>query len=98
MSFTAEQKPGKGGVNEEFFRNIYCYLDDCERYGAKPSMVQMLMFLDGAEVSLAFPGPRWLVNPLSWAFGVVGGRWLGWVLGYKVSYEEYWSGKGKKGA
>ena len=40
---------------------------------------------------MAFPGPTWLVHPLSYAMGVIIGRWFGgYVLGYKASYPEYW--------
>jgi hypothetical protein len=50
------------------------------------------MFLDSAEVSLAFPwGPGWLMRAASYSMGVVVGRWFGgYVLGYKSSYPEYW--------
>ena len=88
------QGKGKGGgLSERFFRNIYGYLDDCERNACAPSPVQMLMFLDSAEMSLALPGPRWVANPVSWALGVVVGRWVGGVLGYKASYPEYYEEK-----
>ena len=49
--------------------------------------------LDSAEISLAFPwGPDWLMRAVSYAMGVVVGRWFGgYVLGYKASYPEYWN-------
>ena len=81
-------------MDENLFRNLYCYLDDCEKSECKPSKMQVLMFLDAAEVSPAFSGPRWLANPVSWVYGVVVGRWLGSLMGYKVSYKEYYSEKG----
>lgn len=83
--------PEAEGVNERFFRNLYSYLDDCYVQGASPSLFQLLVFLDSAETSLAFPGPGWLVRPASWLLGVVLGRWIGgFILGYRASYEEYW--------
>jgi len=72
------------------FRNIYQYLDDCWVQAVTPRLPQLLLQLDSAEVSLALPGPVWLAHPLSYAMGVVVGRWYGgYVLGYKASYPEY---------
>lgn len=82
------------------FRNIYTYLDDCYMQNVEPSLPQLLLMLDSGEVSLAFPwGPDWLMRKVSYAFGVVVGRWYGgYVLGYKSSYPEYWDdGEGRKG-
>ena len=88
-------EPEAFGANEKFFRNIYSYLDDCYSQNVTPSLPQLVLMLDSAEISMAFPGPRWLANPLSWAFGVVVGRWFGGnVLGYKASYPEYWRESG----
>jgi len=81
----------QSGISERFFRNLYSYLDDCEKQKVAPSLPQLLLFLDSAEVSLAFPGPLLLVHWASYALGVVVGRWFGgYVLGYKASYEEYY--------
>jgi hypothetical protein len=65
-----------------------------------PSLPQLLLMLDNAEISLAFPwGPDWLMRAVSYSMGVVVGRWFGgYVLGYKASYPEYWNeSDGKKG-
>jgi len=53
--------------------------------------------LDSAEVSMAFAwGPDWLMQSVSYAFGVVVGRWYGgYVLGLKISYPEYWDEEGE---
>ena len=80
------------GINESFFRNIYSYLDDCTEQGITPSLPQLALFLHNAEVSLAFPGPRWLANPLSYLFGLILGVFIGeYVFGYKRSYPEYYN-------
>ena len=80
----------KSGLDELFFRNIYNYLEDCDVQGVPPSLPQLLLFLDYAETSLAFPGPKFLMNWLSYALGVIVGRWFGgYVLGMKASYPEY---------
>jgi hypothetical protein len=88
-------------TNKISFRNIYTYLDDCYLQDVEPSLPQLLLMLDSAEVSMAFPwGPDWLMRSVSYAFGVVIGRWFGgYVLGYRSSYMEYWdeSGEGRKG-
>lgn len=82
------------GIDEVFFRNVYSYLDDCDKQNVAPSIPQLLLFLDAAEVSVAFPGPAPLMRLLSWGLGVVMGRWYGgWWLGLKSSYEEYFDEK-----
>lgn len=85
--------PEAEGANSMFFRNIYSYLDDCYLQNVSPSLPQLLLMLDSAEISIAFPGPAFLARPASFMFGVVFGRWLGTLLGYKSSYSEYWNGK-----
>ncbi|KAH8811277.1 hypothetical protein F5884DRAFT_269711 [Xylogone sp. PMI_703] len=78
------------GLDEKFYRNLYSYLNDCERQKVKPSLPQLLLFCDSAEFSIAFPGPALLMRWLSWMFGVVVGRWYGGLwLGLKTSYDEY---------
>ncbi|KAI4748406.1 hypothetical protein E4T50_01286 [Aureobasidium sp. EXF-12298] len=80
------------GVSEKFFRNLYSYLEDCSRQNTSPSLPQLLLFLDSAEVSLAWDiGPTWLMHYMSYGLGVVVGRWIGGgLLGYKDSYPEYY--------
>lgn len=59
--------------------------------GRSPSLPQLLLQLDSAEVSLALPGPIWLAHLLSYALGVVIGRWYGgYVLRYSACYPEYY--------
>jgi hypothetical protein len=87
-SKTAEEELGG---NERFFRNVYCYLDDCESQKVSPSAPQLLLFLHSAEMSLAFPGPGWIARPLSYIVGLVVGKGIGeYLLGYKSSYPEYY--------
>lgn len=84
--------PEDAGTTARFFRNIYQYLDDCRIQKVSPSLPQLLLLLDSAEVSLAIPGlPGFLMRPLTYGAGVLFGRWLGgYVLGYKASYPEYY--------
>ncbi|MCJ1253176.1 hypothetical protein MMC24_000985 [Lignoscripta atroalba] len=96
IEFTAS--PEDSGLSERFFRNLYSYLDDCEKTKTAPSLPQLLLFLDAAEVSLAFPGPKFIAHPASWLFGMVLGRYVGWALGYKASYDEYYDPKMAKKA
>jgi hypothetical protein len=81
------------GGDEVFFRNIYSYLDDCGKQNIPPSLPQLLLFLDYAQISLAFPGPALLMRWLSWGMGIVIGRWWGQYVGLKVSYPEYYDEK-----
>lgn len=57
-----------------------------------PSLPQLLLMMDSVEGSVAFGwGPDWLMRAVTYAMGVVIGRWWGgYVLGYKASYPEYW--------
>ncbi|MCJ1475486.1 hypothetical protein MMC13_004149 [Lambiella insularis] len=89
-------QPGDSGISERFFRNLYSYLEDCERVGSSPRLPQLLLFMYEAEVSLALPGPRVLANPASWLLSYVVGKWGGWALGYKSSYKEYFDERGGK--
>lgn len=56
-------------------------------------MVQLLLFIHSAEVSLALPGPAVVSEWGSWLLGVVVGRFGGWLLGYRSSYPEYYDVK-----
>lgn len=47
--------PGEEKAEEEFFRNMYSYLDDCERNKRGPSPFQMLLFLTAKDTPLAMP-------------------------------------------
>ena len=79
--------------DEAFFRNLYCYLDDCRKAEMRPSVFQVCLWLHMFDCYLALPGPRevsmmcseWLV----WILGVLVGSWL---LGYQISYPEYYAG------
>ncbi|KAL9105015.1 MAG: hypothetical protein Q9163_000112 [Psora crenata] len=77
--------------DEAFFRNLYCYLDDCRKADMAPHIAQVCLFLYLFDCYLAIPGPRSIAKPLSQALvfllGVVVGKWL---LGYKEIYPEYY--------
>ena len=79
-----------GGISERFFRNLYSYLDDCVRAGKTPHPLQMLVFIEAADVSLGLPGPAAVALLASRVLGWVGGRWVGPLLGYKSTYAEYY--------
>lgn len=77
--------------DEAFFRNLYCYLDDCRKGGVAPNVAQLCLFLHFFDCPLAVPvGPKVVGRPLSvwftWVVGVVVGKWL---LGFRESYGEY---------
>lgn len=79
--------------DEAFFRNIYCYSNDCRKAGWKPNVCQMCLFLHFFDCYLALPGPRklamWVSEWLVWILGVVVGKGL---LGMRETYPEYWEG------
>lgn len=89
--------PALNAVKEEqFFRNFFGYLDDCRVNGTEPSIFQLELFLCTADVPLAIPCPGpdavkwWVSRIVMWILGVIIGEWM---LGYKRSYPEYYSGK-----
>lgn len=47
--------PGEDNADEAFFRNIYSYLDDCEKHKKGPSPFQMLLFLRSGGTYLVLP-------------------------------------------
>ncbi|KAF2152401.1 hypothetical protein K461DRAFT_146181 [Myriangium duriaei CBS 260.36] len=84
-------KADVAGASERFFRCIYSYLDDCHSQKVAPSLPQLLLMLHDAEISLAFPGPAWLMRWVSWGFGLVIGKGVGqYLLGYRSTYPEYY--------
>ncbi|MCJ1375001.1 hypothetical protein MMC20_006234 [Loxospora ochrophaea] len=91
LVITASTSPNNNdGVSERYFRNIYSYRDDCVAQSIPPSKFQLLLMMHAAQISLAWPGPAWLMRWLSWGYGLLIGRVIGgWVLGYEESYREY---------
>ncbi|KAL8291324.1 hypothetical protein RQP46_002302 [Phenoliferia psychrophenolica] len=69
---------GKVGFDEQFYRNTWGYLNDCERSGKSPSPFQMSLFLYHWDMILATPLP------------VAVAKALHHIMGYQTSYEEYW--------
>ena len=77
--------------DEAFFRNLYCYLDDCQKTGMAPNLAQLCLFLYFFDCFLAIPGPRFAARPFSQALVFVLGVAIGkWLLGFKESYPEYY--------
>lgn len=52
---SVEVEPGEDQADEKFFRNLYSYMDDCEKHKKGPSPFQMLLFLTSADTYLALP-------------------------------------------
>jgi quercetin dioxygenase-like cupin family protein len=80
------------GLNEQFIRNIYSYMEDCTEQKIKPNICQLFLFLYSTDTYPALPGPKFIAQPLSryltWFLGVVVGKHI---LGFKESYEEYFN-------
>ncbi|KAE9968965.1 hypothetical protein EG328_007150 [Venturia inaequalis] len=79
---------------QRFFRNFFGYLDDCKSAKVAPSLFQLLVFLHAADTPLALPLPNHTLGLwVSRAF-LIGAALVGrWVLGYGVSYDEYYVGQ-----
>ncbi|GAA5886739.1 hypothetical protein JCM6882_005873 [Rhodosporidiobolus microsporus] len=79
------------GFCEDFISNFYGYLSSVTLAKQSPSLFQMLLFLDEADVVLSDP-PFGLGRVLN----VILGRWVGgYLLGYKTRYAEF-DEEGKK--
>ncbi|KAI9888195.1 MAG: hypothetical protein M1820_010239 [Bogoriella megaspora] len=83
-------------TEERFFRNFFCYLNDCAKAGVPPSIYQLNTFLYDFKCppAVSVPGPQWVkywsTCFMCWWKGRVIGQFM---LGYKNSYPEYYAGK-----
>jgi len=85
VNITVQGGPGSNsGFDERFIRNFYGYLSSVTMQGLSPNPLQMLAFMDSADVVLVFP-----LN-LGRLLNVVLGRWVGnWIAGYQTDYKEF---------
>lgn len=51
----ANVTPGEDKVDEVFFKNLYSYMDDCEKHKRGVSPFQALMFMTAADTHLTLP-------------------------------------------
>jgi len=80
------------GATEQFFRNLFSYLDDCKKNKKAPNLFQLLLILHSSETYLVLPKvPKFIGKFVSrWVLGYVGGKMIGEkILGFKESYPEY---------
>lgn len=89
---------GYSAMEERFFRNTLGYLSDCHKAGASPSVFQLIVFFMHNQMApgMKTPGPEWLNLWLNIVFMYVMGGIGEYVLGYSVSYPEYYKAD-KKG-
>lgn len=88
-------------MEERFFRNFFGYLEDVKKAGQEPSIFQIMLFLYSVHAPPVLPGigqkSTFVGRQLSWFFmavmGVVVGQWL---LGYQITYPEYYNPEGQK--
>lgn len=73
-----------GGIDQQFFRNLYSYQSDCIAQGLEPSKLQYLVFFNDSNTLLADP-PIIVARALNFI-----GSWIGYLLGYRASYPEYY--------
>ena len=79
-----------GQAEEAYFRNVWAYRDDCNRYGLERSLMQVACFNHPVRAVTMFPGcggiiTNCLVNQLLALIGY-------WILGYRAVYAEYAKG------
>ncbi|KAK1758963.1 hypothetical protein QBC47DRAFT_336533 [Echria macrotheca] len=72
-----------------FFENWYAYQEKVVVGGEGVSLLQVLIMFDAAGTYLSLP--RWVPFrvPLAKIMGVVGGRWIGSLMGYQPYYEDW---------
>lgn len=88
-------------IEERFFRNFFSYLNDCKRAKQAPSIFQLFVFLHSADTPLAIPLPNvplaeFVGIYLSWVLMIAVAFVGRFILGYKPSYPEYYSGTKSK--
>ncbi|PWY91699.1 hypothetical protein BO94DRAFT_377632 [Aspergillus sclerotioniger CBS 115572] len=94
LIFDVRLAPVNHAIEERFFRNFFGYLDDCRAAQQTTSIFQLMVFLYHADIPLALPLPWHGVGVVvSRVCTMVGAMWGVWVLGYRVSYEEYYEGR-----
>jgi hypothetical protein len=79
-----DPQPDDGGFDENWLRNLITYIKDCQKAHTAPSMFQMLLFSEAANLVFVPEGASWV--PL-WVFVAfqrvlahgVGSFILGWV-------------------
>lgn len=86
-------------MEECFFRNTFSYMADCRKAGMQPSIFQMTVFCmhNWMPLAVQVPGPEWLNLVVSTIIMLVVGFVGEFLLGYKASYPEYYSGNAKTG-
>ncbi|OOF99271.1 hypothetical protein ASPCADRAFT_513315 [Aspergillus carbonarius ITEM 5010] len=91
LVFDVRLAPVEHAVEERFFRNFFGYLDDCRAAHHTPSLFQLIVFLYHADIPLALPLPWHGVGVVvSRVCTMAAAIWGRWVLGYQVSYPEYY--------
>lgn len=91
LTIAVKYDKGQAAMEERFFRNTLGYLADCRREGLGPSVFQLMIFFMYDEMT---PGlrivPFELLNLLLNALlmYILGG--VGLLMGYRVSYPEYY--------
>jgi len=87
------------GATDQFFRNLFSYLDDCRKAKRRPNIFQLLLFLHSGETYMVLPKlPKSIGKFISrWILGYVCGKVIGEkLLGFKDNYPEYMAPSTKK--
>ncbi|KAK4148767.1 hypothetical protein C8A00DRAFT_38645 [Chaetomidium leptoderma] len=86
---SGEQTPNPFKLDLVFFENWYAYQELLVVHQARLDVFRLLSMFDAGDSYLTLP---WWVpfrSTVSQAVGVVGGRWIGGLLGYQPFYKEW---------
>ncbi|KAK8101788.1 uncharacterized protein PG998_006802 [Apiospora kogelbergensis] len=72
-----------------FFENWYSYQDACFKKGRAIDLIQVMCMYDAGGSYLSLPGWVPLGRSTAVVLGIVIGRWLGGLLGYRPYYREW---------
>lgn len=91
LTLQVRLRPENSAQEERLFRNFFGYLDDCTKAKKAPSVFQLMVFLYAADTPIALPVPNEKIGlyvswGFSWTLALIGR----WVLGYQVTYAEYY--------
>ena len=87
----ASYNPEDFALEEQFFRNVFGYFDDCRKAGVDASLFQASRYAYTMAMPICIsPGPEWIAKWVDHGMLVLFGKVVGhWILGYPASYPEY---------
>ncbi|KAI5791977.1 hypothetical protein EDC01DRAFT_616084 [Geopyxis carbonaria] len=89
LSATLEDPPLTRSLDLVFFQNWYGYQNDALVHGVPIDFVQVLQMFDAGDSYLSLPPWVPFGRTVSVLLGVLVGRWLGGILGYRPFHKEW---------